>query len=159
MGKSVHVLGTDRTDKKHGYFRAPLKTWKAEVQVQVRRENEYQKRETSEDALARCFTTYHRHRRHRVGRRRQRTSVRTGTPGRKRCHFRSLACCLSNGRRSDRADRRHSRTWKNRRKHFLHIVAAPGTGIDVSEIDLHWDGYRHSPLGIADIACTHLAGP
>jgi hypothetical protein len=37
-GKSVQVLGTGRTDKKHGYFRALLKTWKAEVQVQMRRE-------------------------------------------------------------------------------------------------------------------------
>ena len=34
-GKSIQVLGTGRTDKKHGYFRVLLKTWKAEVQVQV----------------------------------------------------------------------------------------------------------------------------
>lgn len=109
-GKSVQVLGTGRTDKKHGYFRALLKTWKAEVQVQVRCENEYQKTQMSEDALAGFFTTYHRHRRHRVGHRRQKTSVRTGTLGRKRCHFHNLACCLLTGRRSDHADRRHSRT-------------------------------------------------
>lgn len=68
---SVHVLGTSRTDKKHGFFRALLRTRKQNCGKRNRRE-------TSEDAGSR-FTIYHRHHRHRVGHRRQRTNVRTGS--------------------------------------------------------------------------------
>lgn len=110
-GLSVHALGTSRTDKKHGYFRALLKTRKQNCGKRY-------KKETSEDAGS-GFTTYHRHHRHPVGRRRQRTSVRTGSAlDRKHGRFHSPACCLSTGRRSDHVNHRHSRTWKNHHIRF-----------------------------------------
>ena len=109
------------------------------------------------------FTTYHRHRRH-PDAHRHTTYARTGNaPSHKHCRSRSHAYCSPRGLDSDRADRRRSRTWKDRHMRCPHN--APVTrekrkkDIGVSKLALPRQRVLHLLLGIADTAGTRLAGP
>lgn len=105
------LLTTTKADKRmDGYFCGLQK---------IRKQNGRQKKKRISGDAGAWFTTYHRHRRHPVAHRRQKTNAHTGNgPSRKNGRSRSHAY-HARGPGSDRVDHHRSRTW------MLHHMQRP----------------------------------
>lgn len=103
IGLVYRLLATTKADKRmDGYFCGPQK---------IKKQNGRQKKKKISGDAGAWFTTYHRHRRHPVAHRHQRTNAHTGNgPSRKNGRSRSHAY-HAHGPGSDRVDHHRIRTW------------------------------------------------